>query len=147
MRLFKFILVIVLLGGSVAFIIMLDQMNSGEETKGRLIYIPGLSQKCDSQEEIVEIVDPDDSSRTIPYALPGEDCREGYPLWAVFLVTFITGVIIGYVLAVPQILTYMRNARVVQNRHKKLQTELDSLRNQSITEEIAIRDTNESIEL
>lgn len=63
--------------------------------------------------------------------------------------TLLVGVVVGFFIALNQILTEKGESRVLRTKVKKLQEELDELRNQAISDvnDIVIRDTTENVEL
>ncbi len=63
--------------------------------------------------------------------------------------TLLAGVFVGFLIALTQIVAQKSEARALRNNVKKLQGELDELRNQAISDvsDIVIRDTTENVEL
>tara|TARA_B100001750_G_C15351342_1_gene517342 strand:+ start:36 stop:395 length:360 start_codon:yes stop_codon:yes gene_type:complete len=63
----------------------------------------------------------------------------------ILALTLLLGALIGFFIAVFQILTYKRESILLKSKNKRLQVELDSLRNQAIDDELIISDTNDVI--
>lgn len=68
-------------------------------------------------------------------------------LTEVIAITFFAGIIIGLLVSAIQIISHKTEIMSLKSTHKKLQVELDTLRNQSIADDIEIKDSVESPEL
>ena len=79
----------------------------------------------------------------IPF-LP-EQYSSGFNVWMVLVITLSAGVVIGFVMALLQIIASKTELLSLRGRLKKIQIELDTLRNQSIEDEIDIVDDFEKI--
>tara|TARA_B100000959_G_scaffold270924_1_gene318444 strand:+ start:227 stop:565 length:339 start_codon:yes stop_codon:yes gene_type:complete len=69
------------------------------------------------------------------------------PFPVVFAVVLTAGVIIGFLTALIQIIAQKREVISLKSKVRRLQVELDSLRNQSVEDEIIISDTDEGLNL
>ncbi len=76
---------------------------------------------------------------------PGKEYSLSFAM--LMALTLMTGVIIGFATAVSQIIIQKRETLQLRTRVKKLRGELDTLRNQSIEDDIPIKDTSESLEV
>ena len=121
MKLFKYILFIVILVGSLVFLVELNELNVSSEGNPSVIHIPYLSIN--------------------------NDYNSGFPVWAVLLSTLTIGVFIGFGIALFQIIANKSESISLRSKLKKLQIEIDSLRNQPIEDEVLIKDDEESFDV
>ncbi len=61
--------------------------------------------------------------------------------------TLMAGVAVGFIIALTQIISQKRETMSLRSNVRKLQKELDELRNQSIVDDIVITDSSEKLEL
>ena len=99
--------------GSLVFLVRLNELNQ-VETKALTIQIPYLDN-----------------------ILQNED---GFNVWLVLVMTLTAGVVIGFILALFQIISYKSEVYSLKSRLRKVHIELDSLRNESIEDEIELTD-------
>ena len=69
-----------------------------------------------------------------------EDVSQGYNVWIVLLITLTLGVIIGFVVSLIQMISLKSETITLKSKNKKIQIELDALRNQGIEDELEIVD-------
>ena len=113
MKLLKYFLFLMILSSSIYFLIELNELNliNGEEIK---IRIPFLND-----------------------SLSGAD---GYNVWMVLLMTFTLGVVIGFIISLIQMISLKSETISLKSKNKKIQIELDALRNQGIEDELEFVD-------
>ena len=109
------------------------------------IRIPYVTAECEPQIQYVRVQEPGDSTFTLK--MVEEPCSEGIPVEIVLFFTLLGGVLIGFFFALIQIMILKGQTLTLKNAIRRLEGELNELRNQSITDEIALRDANESIDL
>ena len=114
MKLLKYFLFIAMLIGSLFFFVQLDDMNLNDLN------------------EPVKI--------KIPFLVDNPEFELGFEVWIVILGSLSLGVVIGFLLALFQILSQKSDLIKARSKLKKLQVELDSLRNQAIDDDIEITD-------
>ena len=120
MKLLKYFLFISILITSLFFFVKLDDMN------------------MNALNEPIKI--------KIPFLIDNPGFEMGLDVWAVILGTLSVGVTIGFLLALFQILSQKSDLIKTRSKLKKLQVELDSLRNQAIDDNIEITDELEEPE-
>jgi hypothetical protein len=118
MKLIKYLFFILVLIGSLIFLVKLNELNS---PNGELIHVK------------------------IPFTQ--DRFEDGINIWIVMVSTFSAGVILGFIIALIQLIAQKREVISLRSTLRKLQSELDSLRNQSIEDDIAIDERTESIDL
>ena len=113
MKLIKYLLWILLLMGSLVFLVQLNELNQFE---GNILTIK------------------------IPFLvyIPGYENR--FNLWMVLVMTLTAGVIIGFLLALFQIISQKSEVFSLKSKLRRVQVELDSLRNESIEDDIILTD-------
>ena len=113
MKLLKYLLFIIVLIGSLIFLVELNQLNiiNGESIK---IKIPFLNEN--------------------------ELYSNGFNVWIILVSALTAGVFIGFFIALVQIISQKREIISYKSKLKRLQVELDSLRNQAIDDDIEISD-------
>ena len=112
MKLLKYILFIIILIASVQFIMELDTLN----------------------------LKPDDNTPVkikIPYLT---DSTDGMKVWQAVVLTLSLGVFIGFIIALIQIISQKSEIISLKSSLRKIQNELDSLRNQNLEEDIPLFD-------
>ncbi|MAV64238.1 MAG: hypothetical protein CMG00_03495 [Candidatus Marinimicrobia bacterium] len=137
MKLIKYLLFIVFLVVSLVFIINLMEQNDE-------VFIKDTFLMTDIAKEIY----PDSSKNfkgpyvdqvmiKIPFSDPSS---KGLKVWVFFLAVLTIGVLIGFSIALVQIVSQKREVIYKRSKLKKLQLELDTLRNQSIDEDLVLTD-------
>ena len=112
MKLLKYFLFLMILSGSIYFLISLNELNT---------------------------VDGNPTTIKIPF-MNEEDLSLGYNVWIVLLITLTLGVIIGFVVSLIQMISLKSETITLKSKNKKIQIELDALRNQGIEDELEIVD-------
>jgi len=112
MKLLKYFLFLMILSGSIYFLISLNELNT---------------------------VDGNPTTIKIPF-MNEEDISLGYNVWIVLLITLTLGVIIGFVVSLIQMISLKSETITLKSKNKKIQIELDALRNQGIEDELEIVD-------
>ena len=112
MKLLKYFLFLMILSGSIYFLISLNELNT---------------------------VDGNPTTIKIPFMSEG-DLPEGYNVWIVLLITLTLGVIVGFVVSLIQMISLKSETITLKSKNKKIQIELDALRNQGIEDELEIVD-------
>jgi len=110
MKLVKYIFFIILLIASIFFLQTFIELNVNESS-GNSIMIK------------------------IPYL---EANHPGFKAWIVFLIVLTAGVIIGFFLALFQIVTYKTESISLRSKLKRVQHELDDMRNQTIDDDLIL---------
>jgi len=113
MKLIKYLFWILLLMGSLAFLLKFNDLN---QFAGNAITIK------------------------IPYLVDMQGYENGFKVWQVLIMTLTSGVIIGFLLAFFQILAHKTDVFSLKSKLRRMQVELDNLRNQSIEDDMDIID-------
>ena len=113
MKLIKYLVWILLLMGSLVFLVQLNELNQFEGN--------ALSIK-------------------IPFLIDMPDYEHGFNVWMVLVMTLTAGVIIGFLLALFQIISHKSEVFSLKSKLRRVQVELDSLRNESIEEDFILTD-------
>jgi len=116
MKLLKYLFFILVLIGSLVFLVELNNLNT---------------------------VDGNTTSIKVPYFVDNPDYSDGFNVWMVLVGTLTAGVLIGFFLALFQIISLKSETISVRSKLRRVHVELDSLRNQSIDDDIVIADDNE----
>ena len=75
----------------------------------------------------------------IPFLIiPGYE--NGFNVWMVLVMTLTAGVVIGFLLALFQIISQKSEVFSLKSKLRRVQVELDSLRNESIEDDFVITD-------
>ena len=118
MKLIKYLIWILLLMGSLVFLVQLNELN---QLEGNALTIK------------------------IPFLIEMPQYEDGFNVWMVLVMTLTAGVVIGFILALFQIISQKSEVYSLKTRLKRVQVELDSLRNESIGTDIKLTDeTDES---
>ena len=126
MKLLKYFLFIAILIASLFFFVKLDSMN----VVGDLLTL-----------------DPNSPIKIqIPFLVDNPNFSGGFEVWVVLLATLSIGVIVGFLMALFQIVSQKSDLIKTRSKSKKLQLELDSLRNQAINDDIEITDESEDLD-
>ena len=113
MKLIKYLLWILVLMVSLWFLLEFNKLNQPE---GNLITIK------------------------IPFLVDIPDYEKGFEVWRVLIMTLTTGVVIGFLLALFQIISQKSEVFSLKSKLRRVQVELDSLRNESIEDDIILTD-------
>jgi len=89
-----------------------------------------------------QVINPDDLTIWLYY---GKEVTLKLPV--IIALSFLTGAIIGLLLSAIQIISHKTEIMSLKSGKRKLQVELDTLRNQAISDDIEIKDASENIEL
>ena len=116
MKLLKYLFFILVLIGSLVFLVELNNLNT---------------------------VDGNPTSIKVPYFVDDPDYSDGFNVWIVLVGSLTAGVLIGFFLALFQIISLKSETISVRSKLRRVHVELDSLRNQSIDDDIVITDDNE----
>ena len=76
----------------------------------------------------------------IPFLVDSGSYVNGFNVWIVLVGTLTAGVFIGFFIALLQIISQKSELMSSKSKLKRLQVELDSLRNQAIDDDIEISD-------
>ena len=76
----------------------------------------------------------------IPFLIDMPGYENGFNVWMVLVMTLTAGVVIGFLLALFQIISQKSEVFSLKSKLRRIQTELDSLRNENIDEDIVLTD-------
>ena len=113
MKLIKYLIWILLLMGSLVFLVKLNELNQFD---GNTLTIK------------------------IPFLIDMSGYENGFNVWMVLVMTLTAGVIIGFLLAFFQILSQKKEVYSLKSQLRRVHVELDSLRNQSVEDGMEIID-------
>ena len=113
MKLVKYLFWVLLLMGSLIFLVQLNELNQFE---GNILTIK------------------------IPFLVDLPNYENGFNVWLVLVIALTAGVIIGFILALFQILSQKKEVFSLKSKLRRVQIELDSLRNQSIEDDLELID-------
>ena len=113
MKLLKYIFFTIILISCIFFIIQLDQLNTVNQ-------------------EPIKI--------KIPYISAIDPSNDGVKVWEAILLSVSMGVFIGFLIALYQIISQTSEIMSLKSKIRRLNHELDNLRNQSIDDDIDIKD-------
>ena len=120
MKLLKNFLYISILIDSLFFFVELDSMN----------FVGDVSD-----------LDPNTSIKIqIPFLVENPSFEKGFEVWVVLLGTLSLGVVVGFLMALFQIVSQKSDLIKNRSKLKRIQLELDTLRNQAIDDDIEISD-------
>ena len=118
MKLIKYLIWILLLMGSLVFLVQLNELNQFDGN--------ALSIK-------------------IPFLVDLPQYEHGFNVWMVLVMTLTTGVVIGFILALFQIISQKSEVFSLKSKLRRIQIELDSLRNESLEDDIELtEETNDN---
>ena len=81
----------------------------------------------------------------IPFLVDLPQYENGFNVWMVLVMTLTTGVVIGFILALFQIISQKSEVFSLKSKLRRVQIELDSLRNESLEDDIKLTDeTNDN---
>ena len=112
MKLLKYFLFLMILSGSIYFLITLNELNTIDGNPTRIM-IPFISEDV---------------------------FADGHNVWMVLLITLTLGVVVGFVVSLIQMISLKSETITLKSKNKKIQIELDALRNQGIEDELEIVD-------
>jgi len=113
MKLIKYLIWILLLMGSLVFLVQLNELNHFD---GNILTIK------------------------IPFLIDMPGYENGLNVWMVLVMTLTAGVVIGFLLALFQIISQKSEVFSLKSKLRRIQAELDSLRNESIDEDFILTD-------
>ena len=113
MKLIKYLIWILLLMGSLVFLVKLNELNQFD---GNILTIK------------------------IPFLVDMPEYENGFNVWMVLVMTLTVGVVIGFILALFQIISQKSEVFSLKSKLRRIQAELDSLRNESIDDDIVLTD-------
>ncbi len=113
MKLIKYLLWVLLLMGSLVFLVKFNELNQFD---GNALAIK------------------------IPFLVEIPAYEDGFKVWLVLVMTLTSGVIIGFLLAFFQILSQKKEVFSLKSQLRRVHVELDSLRNQSVEDGMEIID-------
>jgi hypothetical protein len=113
MKLLKYLVFILILIGSLIFLVELNNLNT---------------------------LDGQPISIKVPYLVNLPEYSNGFNVWMVLVGTLTLGVLIGFFLALFQIISQKSEIISLRSKFRRLQVELDSLRNQAIDDDIILSD-------
>ena len=120
MKLAKYLVFIVVLIGSVIFIMKLNELNTYDDATTKIM-IPGLTG---------------DNSYF----------KDGMDVWQAMIFSLSLGVLIGFIIALIQIISQKAVIINLKSKSRKLQSELDDIRNQSLDENIDLEDETDKLD-
>ena len=113
MKLIKYLIWILLLIASAVFIVQLNELNQFE---GRVLTIK------------------------IPFFTDAPGYEDGFNVWMVLVMTLTVEVLIGFLLALFQLVSQKSEVYSLKSKLKRVQIELDTLRNEGIDEDFQLAD-------
>ena len=113
MKLIKYLFWVLLLMGSLVFLVKFNELNQ---------------------------FDGNPLSIKIPFIVDIPTYENGFKVWLVLVMTLTSGVIIGFLLAFFQILSQKKEVYSLKSQLRRVHVELDSLRNQSVEDDMEIID-------
>ena len=113
MKLIKYLIWILLLIVSLVFLVQLNELNQ---------------------------FDGNSLTIKIPFLVDLPQYENGFNVWMVLVMTLTTGVVIGFILALFQIISQKSEVFSLKSKLRKVQVELNSLRNESIEDDIELTD-------
>ena len=135
MKLVKYLLFIIFLVISLIFIINLMEENN-ENFIRDTFYKTNLGKNESNQSDSLDYT-IDQVMVKIPFTEPDSS---GIKVWIFFLAVLTCGVILGFFIALVQIISQKREIIYQRSKLKKMQSELDTLRNQNIDEDLILSD-------
>ena len=111
MKLLKYFMFLMILSGSIYFLISLNELNT---------------------------IDGTPTTIKIPFMDIDETTSNGYNVWIVLLITLTLGVVVGFIISLIQMISLKSETISLKSKNKKIQIELDALRNQGIEDELEI---------
>mgnify|MGYP001160787502 FL=1 len=113
MKLIKYLFWVLLLMGSLVFLVKFNELN-----------------QFDGNPLVIKV----------PFLVDIPSYENGFKVWLVLVMTLTSGVIIGFLLAFFQILSQKKEVFSLKSKLRRVHVELDSLRNQSVEDDMEIID-------
>ena len=113
MKLIKYLFWVLILMGSLVFLVKFNELNQ---------------------------FDGNPLSIKIPFIVDIPTYENGFKVWLVLVMTLTSGVIIGFLLAFFQILSQKKEVYSLKSQLRRVHVELDSLRNQSVEDDMELID-------
>ena len=141
MKLIQALLFIILLVIGVYFIVELISENDeyfikATYNKTSIVQIPAISE-----EEGSVINSPSDFIDQVMVKIPfSEPSSKGIKVWVFFIIVATGGLILGFLISLVNIFSQRRKIMSQRAEIRKLQSELDTLRNQNIDENLILSD-------
>ena len=135
MKLVKYLLYIIFLVVSLVFIINLMEENN-ESFIRDTFYKTNIGKNSSNQSDSLDY-EIDQVMVKIPFTDPDSS---GIKVWIFFLAVLTCGVVLGFFIALVQIISQKREIIYQRSKLKKMQSELDTLRNQNIDEDLVLSD-------
>ena len=140
MKLIQSLFFIMLLVVGVYFIVELISAND-EHFIEKTYYRTGLAQSIQSYQIADSISVPVDQVMiSIPFSEPES---EGMKVWVFFILVLTSGLILGFLISLVNIFSQRRKIMHQKSELKKMKSELDTLRNQNIDENLILSDNFE----
>ncbi len=135
MKLVKYLLYIIFLVLSLVFIINLMEEND-ESFIRDTFYKTNIGKDSNNQSDSLSYA-VDQVMVKIPFT---DSNSSGIKVWIFFLAVLTCGVVLGFFIALVQIISQKREIIYQRSKLKKMQSELDTLRNQNIDENLILSD-------
>ena len=113
MKLIKYLFWVLLLMGSLVFLVQFNELNQ---------------------------FDGNPLTIKIPFLIDIPAYENGFKVWLILVMTLTLGVIIGFVLALFQIVSQKKEVFSLKSKIRRVHVELNSLRNQSVEDDMEIID-------
>ena len=140
MKLIQSLFFIILLVVGVYFIVELISANDEQFIK-KTYYRTSLGQSIQSHNIADSISVPIDQVMiSIPFSEPES---EGMKVWVFFILVLTSGLILGFFISLVNIFSQRRKIMHQKSELKKIKSELDTLRNQNIDENLILSDNFE----
>jgi len=130
MKLIQSLFFIILLVVGVYFIVELISANDER-------FIEQTYQRTTIKSEVKDSTLVDQVMINIPFSKPG---TEGMKVWVFFILVLTSGLILGFLISLVNIVSQRRKIMQQRSRLKKMKSELDTLRNQNIDENLILSD-------
>ena len=88
----------------------------------------------------LNMINGDSIKIMIPFINDTASLSNGLNVWMVLLITFTLGVVLGFVISLIQMISLKSETITLKSKNKKIQIELDALRNQGLDDELEIPD-------
>mgnify|MGYP006093600763 FL=1 len=130
MKLIQSLFFIILLVVGVYFIVELISANDER-------FIEQTYQRTTIKSEVKDSTLVDQVMINIPFSKPG---TEGMKVWVFFILVLTSGLILGFLISLVNIVSQRRKIIQQRSKLKKMKSELDTLRNQNIDENLILSD-------
>ncbi len=143
MQLIKNLLFILILIISIVFINRLEEENNGDFIKQTYLRTSDAKKELPNQYD-KQFLKSNKSIDQVMIKIPLSDKNSpGLKVWIFFLAVLTSGIILGFLMALVRMFAIKRESIVYKNKIKKLQLELDTLRNQNIDDDLVLKDNLE----